>query len=173
MNPTTQSNPSVVLQNGFFESLAKPMGEVELLLQKELRSDAAFVDELLTYVSNMGGKRLRPALLLLAAQATGSVYPEHIVLAAVIEMIHIATLVHDDILDEADTRRHRQTVNRRWGNESSVLLGDYLFTHSFYLASTLDTTYGCRAIGESTNKVCAGELQQVGNRGNLDLTETE
>lgn len=116
---------------------------------------------------------MRPALVLLAAQAAGDLTDDHITLAAVVEMIHIATLVHDDILDGAETRHHRQTVNRRWDNQSSVLLGDYLFTHAFYLASTLPTTFGCRVIGEATNRVCAGELQQVGNRGNLELTETE
>ena len=116
---------------------------------------------------------MRPALLLLAAEAVGTVRREHIVLSAVVEMIHIATLVHDDILDEAETRRHQQTIHRRWNSESSVLLGDYLFTHAFYLASTLDTTYGCQTIGRATNRVCEGELRQVGNRGNLDLTEHE
>ncbi len=70
-------------------------------------------------------------------------------------------------------RRRRPTVNRRWNSESSVLLGDYLFTHSFYLASTLDTTYACRTIGRATNKVCEGELRQVGQRGNFALTEED
>lgn len=149
------------------------MAQVEETLRNELRSNTNFVDELLTYVGSMGGKRMRPAIMLLAAQCVGKVAKEHITLAAVVEMIHMATLVHDDILDDAETRRHCQTVNKRWDNQSSVLLGDYLFTHSFYLASTLDTTYGCRIIGQSTNKVCAGELQQVGNRGNLHLTEEE
>ena len=122
---------------------------------------------------NSVGKRLRPALLLLSATASGQVNDEHYVLAAVVEMIHTATLVHDDVLDEADMRRHLATVNARWNNETSVLLGDYLFTHAFYLASTLDSTYACRRIGRSTNIVCEGELRQVGNRGNHGLSEAE
>ena len=88
-------------------------------------------------------------------------------------MIHTATLVHDDVLDEAQMRRHLATVNARWDNEASVLLGDFLFTHAFYLASTLDSVVGCRLIGRATNIVCEGELRQKGSRGNFDLTEAE
>ncbi len=162
-----------------FDGIGVAMERVEDLLQQELRSQSCYVDQLLTFVASLGGKRMRPALVLLSGQATNAtredvqVSPEHITVATVIEMIHIATLVHDDILDGADTRRHQPTVNSRWGNQGSVLLGDYLFTHAFYLASTLPTTYGCRIIGEATNKVCVGEMQQVGHRGNLLLTEAE
>ena len=92
-------------------------------------------------------------------------------LAAVVEMIHTATLVHDDILDEAMVRRHAATVNAEWGNETAVLLGDYLFTHAFHLAASLESTLACRWIGRATNLVCEGEMQQVHNRGNLDLDE--
>jgi octaprenyl-diphosphate synthase len=95
------------------------------------------------------------------------------VLAAVVEMIHTATLVHDDVLDEAETRRHLATVNSRWDNKSSVLLGDFLFTHAFYLASTLSSTWACRVIGQATNTVCAGEIRQKGSIGDFDLSEKE
>ena len=105
-----------------------------------------------------------------ARPAAGST-PAHPVLAAVVEMIHTATLVHDDILDEAVIRRHAATVNAEWGNETAVLLGDYLFTHAFHLAASLDSTLACRWIGRATNLVCEGEMQQVHNRGNLDLDE--
>ena len=149
------------------------MGEVEAMLQRELRSDDPFVDELAKYGFRISGKRLRPALVLLAAKAVNRATADHIVLATVLEMIHTATLVHDDVLDEAAMRRHLATVNSRWSNEASVLLGDYLFTHSFYLASTLETTYACRTIGRATNIVCDGELRQVHHRGNLALTEAE
>ena len=138
-----------------------------------MQSDWPFVHELLQYGGKLGGKRLRPALLLLSAQATGTIRPEHVTLATVIEMIHTATLVHDDVLDEADMRRHLATVNARWNNETSVLLGDYLFSQAFYLASTLETTYACQRIGRSTNIVCEGELRQVGSRGDHGLSEQE
>jgi octaprenyl-diphosphate synthase len=153
--------------------IVKPLAEVEQLLRDELRNEHGAVDEMLRHGSMLGGKRLRPALMLLAAQATGQVRREHITLAAVVEMIHTATLVHDDILDEADRRRHLATCNAIWDNQASVLLGDYLFTHAFYLASTLETTYGCRTIGRATNVVCEGELRQVRSRGNFDLSEDE
>jgi octaprenyl-diphosphate synthase len=165
------SIPSAV--RGLFAPILDSLQRVEERLVGELRSDSPFVDELLQYGGKLGGKRLRPALLLLAAQACGNVRPEHEVLAAVVEMIHTATLVHDDVLDEADMRRHLATVNARWNNETSVLLGDYLFSHAFYLASTLESTYACQIIGRSTNVVCEGELRQVGHRGNHALSEVE
>ncbi|MCA9247588.1 MAG: polyprenyl synthetase family protein [Planctomycetales bacterium] len=158
---------------GLYAPIAKEMVQVEELLARELRSEHPFVDELVRHGFRYGGKRLRPALLLLSAQAVGRVTEEHLTLAAVVEMIHTATLIHDDVLDEAELRRHLDTINARYSNESSVLLGDYLFTHSFYLASTLETTFACRTIGQATNIVCEGELRQIHHRGNLHLAETE
>jgi octaprenyl-diphosphate synthase len=162
---------------GLLQSLYAPVGEelleVERILKSELRNPHPFVDELVRYGCLLGGKRLRPALLLLVAKALGNVTKEHLTLGAVVEMIHTATLVHDDVLDEAQVRRHLATVNARWDNEASVLLGDYLFTHAFYLASTLGTVQGCRLIGRATNIVCEGELRQKGSRGNFHLTEGE
>jgi octaprenyl-diphosphate synthase len=111
--------------------------------------------------------------LLLAGQAVGRLTDEHIVLAAVVEMIHTATLVHDDVLDEAAVRRHVDTVNARWNNETSVLLGDFLFTHAFYLSSTLGSTYACRTIGRATNIVCDGELRQTLSSGDVNLSEED
>ena len=147
--------------------------QVEDLLQRELRSEHPVVDELVRYGVRLGGKRLRPALVLLAGRACGDLDHSHIILSAVVEMIHTATLVHDDILDDATIRRHVDSVNARWNNEKSVLLGDFLFTHAFYLASTTGSTYACRTIGRSTNIVCEGELRQTGSCGNFELTEEE
>jgi len=149
------------------------LAESEQIFDRELASWQPFVAELLEHLGRYRGKRLRPILLLLAAQACGGIEPEHRVLAAVVEMIHTATLVHDDVLDEAATRRHVPTVNARWSNESSVLLGDYLFTHAFHLASSLETTQACRLIGRATNLVCEGELAQIHERGNLALSEEQ
>ena len=117
--------------------VAADMAEVERRLERELRHPDPFIDELAQHSFRLGGKRLRPALLLLSAQAVGQINDEHRTLAAVVEMVHTATLVHDDVLDEAQVRRHRDTVNARWSNQTSVLLGDYLFTHAFHLASTI------------------------------------
>lgn len=156
-----------------YAPIEEELAQVEQILRTELRSRHSFVDELVRYGCMLGGKRLRPALLLLSAKAAGEVRRDHLVLAAVVEMIHTATLIHDDVLDEADMRRHLATVNSRWSNEVSVLLGDYLFTHAFYLASTLETTRACRVIGRATNIVCEGELRQIGSRSNFSLSEAE
>jgi octaprenyl-diphosphate synthase len=139
----------------------------------ELHSDHPQADEVIRHGIRLAGKRLRPALLLLAGQAAGRLRDDHITLAAVVEMIHTATLVHDDVLDDAALRRHVDTVNARWNNETSVLLGDFLFTHAFYLASTLESTYACRTIGRSTNIVCDGELRQTITSGDVNLTEDD
>ncbi len=156
-----------------FAPIAADLAQVDRRLQTELRHPNPFIDELAQHSFRMGGKRLRPALLLLAAKAVGPVTDDHRTLAAVVEMIHTATLVHDDVLDEADVRRHLDTVNARWNNQTSVLLGDFLFTHAFYLASTLETTFGCRVIGEATNTVCEGELRQTAGAGNFWLPREE
>jgi octaprenyl-diphosphate synthase len=156
-----------------FAPIAADLAAVDARLEQELRHSDPFIDELAQHSFRIGGKRLRPALLLLVAQAVGKVGDEHRTLAAVVEMVHTATLVHDDVLDDAEVRRHLDTVNARWNNQTSVLLGDYLFTHAFYLASTLDTTFGCRAIGEATNTVCEGELRQTASSGNFWLTRDE
>lgn len=143
----------------------------ERIFEAELGSRFPFVQQLVDHCSNYRGKRLRPALVLLTGRAAGSINEAHPVLAAVVEMIHTATLVHDDILDEAVVRRHGATINAEWGNEPAVLLGDYLFTHAFHLAASLDSTLACRWIGRATNLVCEGELQQVHHRGDLELDE--
>ena len=158
------------LLSELFAPIREDLTQAETLLRRELRHPEEFIDELAQRSFRIGGKRLRPALLLLSAQAVGRITAEHHTLAAVVEMVHTATLVHDDVLDEATLRRHEQTVNARWNNQVSVLLGDYLFSHAFYLASTLETTFGCRTIGRSTNIVCEGELLQNAASGDFHLS---
>ncbi len=157
----------------FYQPITQSLAQVEQILRREMQSDFPAVDAMTRYGFRMGGKRLRPALLLLTAQTLGQVQSAHLVLAAVVEMIHTATLVHDDVLDGADVRRHRPTVNRQWGNRASILLGDYLFSHAFYLAATLDSTVACRLIGRATNRVCEGEIRQNDSCGNWELSEDE
>jgi octaprenyl-diphosphate synthase len=154
-----------------YAPIALELEEAERVFAAELHSRYAFVQQLVEHCADFHGKRLRPALVLLSGQAAGSLTPAHPVLAAVVEMIHTATLVHDDVLDEAVIRRHAATVNAEWGNETAVLLGDYLFTHAFHLAASLESTLACRLIGRATNMVCEGEMQQVHNRGNIELDE--
>jgi octaprenyl-diphosphate synthase len=159
------------LLENLYEPIADHLAEVERIYAEELASDVPFVQELVEHLGHYRGKRLRPALLLLTAKACGEVTRNHNILAAVVEMVHTATLVHDDVLDRAEMRRHVPTINARWGNAGSVLLGDLLFTHAFYLAATTGSAEACRLIGEATNHVCAGELHQIGEQGNFALTE--
>jgi octaprenyl-diphosphate synthase len=163
--------PAVVPALDFYGPIAADLEEVERVLARTLRSRYPQVAPVVEHVRHYRGKRLRPVLLLLAARASGRLTPAHSILGAVVEMIHTATLVHDDILDSATVRRHVPTVNARWDNQTSVLLGDYLFTHAFHLASTLDDVRACRLIGLATNRVCEGELCQGLASGDLSLTE--
>lgn len=156
-----------------FAPISRDLTEVERILERTLNNGRPGIAQLLRHLRQYRGKRLRPALLLLTAKACGRVTLAHHLLGAVVEMIHTATLVHDDVLDEADVRRHVPTVNARWGNQASILLGDYLFTHAFHLTSTLDDPRACRLIGEATNRVCEGELHQICERGNLQLSEDD
>jgi octaprenyl-diphosphate synthase len=119
------------------------------------------------------GKQLRPALVGLSAGATGGVNDAHITVAAIIEMVHLATLVHDDVMDEATLRRGRPTLAANWGNELSVLLGDCLFAHSLELAASFPTPDICRAVASATNTVCAGEILQTQQRCNFDVTRQD
>lgn len=156
-----------------YAPIADELAETERIFADELGSRHPFVHHLVEHCTDFRGKRLRPALVLLTGRACGRLTSAHPVLAAVVEMIHMATLVHDDVLDEAMVRRHAATVNAEWGNEAAVLLGDYLFTHAFHLAASLETTLACRWIGHATNLVCEGEMQQIHYRGNLDLSEAD
>lgn len=156
-----------------YAPVAADLDAARRVFRDELISDQGFISDLCAHVSHFQGKSLRPALLLLAARACGAVKPVHHVLAAVVEMVHIATLVHDDVLDEADIRRRAATVNRLWGNERAVLMGDFLISHAFHLCSSLDSQYASRLIGRTTNTVCEGEMMQVANRENFELTQRE
>ena len=173
MNTSTLTMPTpVVAPLDMVSPIASDLEEVERILARSLRNKRPRVAAVVDHVRHYRGKRLRPVLLLLTARAFGKVIPAHHTLAAVVEMIHTATLVHDDVLDGARMRRRVATVNSVWGVKPSILLGDYLFTHAFHLASTIDAT-ACRLIGEATDRVCEGELSQVMHAGDFDLTEDE
>jgi octaprenyl-diphosphate synthase len=172
MNQTLLADPEVVAPLlDLYGPIAGELEEVERILARVLKSRYPAVAEVVDHVRHYRGKRLRPVLLLMTGRACGRLTAAHPVLGAVVEMIHTATLVHDDILDGAVVRRHVPTVNTRWGVQAGVLLGDYLFTHAFHLASTLDDVRACRLIGAATNRVCEGELCQGLESGNLDLDE--
>ena len=148
------------------------MREVADLFERELKSDLSCVGKLVRHVSRFRGKMLRPALVLLTGKACGSTTAAHVTIATVVEMAHMATLVHDDVLDDAELRRKGATLNHLRGNEAAVLLGDYLISHSYHLCSSLDSQLASRTIAATTNEVCEGELLQIDNRRNWALDET-
>ena len=153
------------------DCIGSEMAAVDRMFTQELRSDLACVNVLVKHVSRFRGKMLRPSLVLLWGKACGELTDAHIVVSTVVEMVHMSTLVHDDVLDEAELRRKGATLNHLRGNESAVLLGDYLISHSYHLCSSLDSQYASRVIGRTTNELCEGELLQIENRNNLELDE--
>ena len=146
---------------------------VEACFDGAVRSELAPVQRLVEHVESYRGKMLRPRLVILCGLAAGAeaVTDAHVTVAAVCEMIHMATLVHDDVLDEADIRRKGATVNRLRGNEAAVILGDYLFSCAYRLCSTLDSQHASLLIGETGMALCSGELLQLHHRENLSLDE--
>ncbi|GAB5562733.1 MAG: hypothetical protein SynsKO_43800 [Synoicihabitans sp.] len=125
------------------------------------------------YCIDTSGKRIRPALVFLSGWRDDSVNPDLVRVAAVIELVHLATLVHDDIMDGADIRRGRDSASRSYGPEAAVLLGDALFAHALHLASQFPTTLVCSAVAESTRRVCAGEIIQTLRRGTTNITRED
>lgn len=156
------------------DAIRPQLEAVDRLFTEELATDLKSVNALVRHISRFRGKMLRPCLVLLSGKVcspTGRLSEAHTVIATVVEMVHMATLVHDDVLDEAELRRKGATINHLRGNEAAVLLGDYLISHSYHLCSSLDSQLASRLIGRTTNRVCEGELLQLDNRGNIDLDE--
>jgi octaprenyl-diphosphate synthase len=156
-----------------YEPIVAELSQVEDRLREEFSTARESIVPLVEHSYRLGGKRLRPALVLLSASAMGNLNDQHLTLATTVELIHTATLIHDDVLDEAEIRRHEDTVNARWGNEASILLGDYLLARALCLAGSVETIDACRIISEASRQVCEGELCQVVNRGNYRLAEDE
>jgi octaprenyl-diphosphate synthase len=125
------------------------------------------------YALTGNGKHLRPTLVALAANALGKVNDSHVTVAAIIEMVHLATLVHDDVMDEAEMRRNKLTLAANWGNEIAVLFGDCLFAQALKLAAGFPTPEICRAVASATNTVCSGEILQTRHRKNFALSQKE
>jgi octaprenyl-diphosphate synthase len=157
-----------------FAMLAPHMAELDRFLHGQL---AAFEPEIRTmadYCIDTSGKRIRPALMFLSGwRGAQEIAPDLVRVAAVVELIHLATLVHDDIMDEADVRRNRRTASREYGPTSAVLLGDALFAHGLHLATQFPTTEICAVITESTRRVCAGEIVQTLRRRSTDITRAD
>lgn len=149
------------------------LGDVSVRLVDQVRDFEPEIAEYARYALDNQGKQLRPALVALAGGSCGRLTDDHISLAAIIEMIHLATLVHDDIMDGASLRRGRSTLATRWGNDIAVLVGDCLFAHALKLAAGFATVDICRAVALSTHVVCAGEILQSHRRRRWNLDRTD
>lgn len=152
------------------------MGAVDAFIRARLASDVVLINQIADHIIGGGGKRLRPMLVLLAAQAAGfrrrdHGVSDHIRLAAVVEFIHTATLLHDDVVDESDLRRGRKTANVLWGNAASVLVGDFLYSRSFQIMVEADDMRVMRLLADTTNQIAEGEVLQLLNIHNPDTDE--
>jgi len=156
-----------------YKTATADLTAVRQIFDQELTSDNAAIADMIEQTGKFQGKMLRPLLVLLSGHACGNIEHPHHVVAAVTEMIHLATLVHDDVLDEARQRRGKHTINHLHGNEKAVLLGDMLISHAYHLCCSLENQSIARRIAATTNSVCEGELLQLKLRGRCDLTEKQ
>ena len=149
------------------------MDAVNTLIHNRLHSDVVLINQLGHYIVNSGGKRLRPLLLLLSTRAFGYEDHDHITLAAVVEFIHTATLLHDDVVDASELRRGKQTANSLWGNEASVLVGDFLYSRSFQMMVEVQSMRIMEILSEATNIIAEGEVLQLLNCHEPETTEAQ
>ena len=151
--------------------VAEEMATVNRTIGERLRSDVVLISQIGAYIVHNGGKRLRPILHLLSARALHYTGSDHIELAAVIEFIHTATLLHDDVVDESQLRRGEETANARWGNASSVLVGDFLYSRAFEMMVSVDRMRVMQILAEATNTIAEGEVLQLLNCHDAETTE--
>ncbi|MBL1320270.1 MAG: octaprenyl diphosphate synthase [Methylophaga sp.] len=147
------------------------MSAVDAMIQSRLQSDVVLINQLGHYIINSGGKRLRPALAILCARACGYQGEQHHNLATIIEFIHTATLLHDDVVDNSDLRRGNETANSIWGNEASVLVGDFLYTRSFEMMVEMNSMPLMAILSHTTNVIAEGEVLQLLNCNDADTSE--
>ena len=156
-----------------FEPIREDLDAVEQEFVRHIQSRVALIPEMGRYIQKSGGKRVRPAVLLMASRLSGYQGDRAVLYASVVEFIHTATLVHDDIIDGADLRRGRMAVHSRWGNDITVLLGDYLYIKSMAMALTYDSLEIIRQLCDVTLRMIEGELYQLTKAGDVDITEEE
>jgi octaprenyl-diphosphate synthase len=166
-----QNSPLALSQ--IFEPIRADLEEVDREFGRHVQSQVELIPKIGQYIQTSGGKRIRPAVLLMAARLSGYAGDRAILYAAVVEFIHTATLVHDDIIDDSDLRRGRLAVHSRWGNDITVLLGDYLYIKSMALALTHDALEIIRLLCDVTLRMIEGELYQLTKNGDADITEDE
>ena len=169
--PPALERPGIPGFDAIRDLAAADMAAVDALIRRRLASDVVLINQVAEYIIGAGGKRLRPMLLLLAARALGRRGADAHQLAAVVEFIHTATLLHDDVVDESDLRRGRRTANAVWGNAASVLVGDFLYSRSFQLMVELERTQVMRILADTTNAIAEGEVLQLLHVRNPDTDE--
>jgi len=147
------------------------MALVDSCIQDSLNSEVVLINQIANYIVSSGGKRLRPMLLTLCAHACEYQGKDHIPLAAIIEFIHTATLLHDDVVDESDLRRGQQSAHAVWGNAASVLVGDFLYSRSFQMMVGLDSMRIMEVLADTTNTIAEGEVQQLLNMGDPEVNQ--
>ncbi len=155
------------------ELVAEDMKAVDSLILRQLHSDVVLINQIGQYIVNAGGKRLRPMIVLLAARALGYQANRHIDLAAIIEFIHTATLLHDDVVDGSELRRSRETANAVWGNAASVLVGDFLYSRSFEMMVDMESMRVMEVLSHATNRIAEGEVLQLLNCHDPDTSEEQ
>lgn len=153
----------------FLEVVKPDLEAVNQLIVAELGSEVELIEEVGHYLIKAGGKRLRPVIALLTARSCGDPGGRHIALAAVVELIHTATLLHDDVVDTSELRRGRTTANHEYGNAASVLVGDFLYSRAFQLMVRIGDMKVMRVLADTTNTISEGEVQQLLNAGNPEL----
>ena len=146
---------------------------INQLIPNQLSSDVALVEDIGKYIVDSGGKRLRPLIVLLSSQALGYQSDQHVPLATIIEFLHTATLLHDDVVDHSGLRRGKPTANQKWGNAPSVLVGDFLYSRAFQLMVELGSLEIMAVLSQATNTIAEGEVMQLANIGNCNLDEAE
>ena len=154
------------------ELIEDDLKATDALILDRLRSDVVLINQVGHYIVNSGGKRLRPMIVLLAARAMGYEGTSHIDLAAIVEFIHTATLLHDDVVDDSDQRRNRDTANAVWGNAASVLVGDFLYSRSFEMMVAVDAMRIMEVLSHATNRIAEGEVLQLLNCNDPDTDES-
>jgi octaprenyl-diphosphate synthase len=147
------------------------MYAVDVVIRKSLHSEVVLVNQVADYIVNSGGKRLRPALVLLSAGVFGQIQPQHHQLAAVVEFIHTATLLHDDVVDESAMRRGQATANSLFGNAASVLVGDFVYSRAFQMMVSVQNMRVMEVLAEATNIIAEGEVLQLLNIHDADVTD--
>ncbi len=155
------------------QPIKKDLERVEKKISASLKTENVFIQQMVDYLSHSTGKRVRPALAILSAKYCGNLTDATISLGAALEMLHVATLIHDDIIDNSAIRRKQKTLNFKWGNEISVLMGDYVFASSFYLMAKDLPKEVVSSLADTTNIICHGEISETFNRFNVDLTEEQ